>query len=252
MSIVHREIGENIYQLSSDMFSLSTEPGSASRNAYLVKGEKRAILFDLSLEEPGLFEYAESLAGVPVHLVLSHGHVDHIYHLNERDSVWLHPGDTKLLLHGTVFQRRVRPCPQMNYLFDGDIIDLGDRVLKVIHIPGHTDGSILFWDERTGTLLSGDTVARRLLYGLHGFVPFTDFCSYLSELKNLPICQIYSAHDRCALPPEHIDFMIESLSPDSLAAAKQTRIPFIGRYLKLTKGEENNLRYFDLAALVRT
>ena len=78
MSIVHRELAEGIIQLSSDNFPLSIEPGSASRNAYLVIGDSSALLFDLSLEEAGLFEYAAGLAGLPLRLVLSHAHVDHI------------------------------------------------------------------------------------------------------------------------------------------------------------------------------
>jgi glyoxylase-like metal-dependent hydrolase (beta-lactamase superfamily II) len=43
-------------------------------------------------------------------------------------------------------------------LFDGDTIDLGDHVLKVIWTPGHTDGSMCLYDEMTKSLFSGDTV----------------------------------------------------------------------------------------------
>ena len=182
--------------------------------------------------------------------MLSHAHVDHIYHLSDQPEVWLHSDDVGLLRRGSIFQKPVRPCPRLHLLRDGEIIDLGERVLTVFHIPGHTDGSILLWDAQTGTLLSGDTVARRLLYGLHGFVPFPDFCQSLERLKHLPIRQIYSAHDRCALPPEHIDFMIEELTKD-INKAKSVRIPFLGRYLSLTVGKETDIRYFSLAALIR-
>ena len=250
MSIAHREIAKGIWQLSSDTFPLSVEPGPASRNAYLVCSSQRALLFDLSLEEEGLFAYASRLAGLPVQLVLSHAHVDHIYHLSEQPEVWIHPDDVRLLRKGSIFQKPVRPCPRLHFLRDGEIIDLGERVLTFFHIPGHTDGSILLWDAQTGTLLSGDTVARRLLYGLHGFVPFPDFCQSLERLKHLPIRQIYSAHDRCALPPGHIDFMIEELTKD-INKAKSVRIPFLGRYLSLTVGKESDIRYFSLAALIR-
>lgn len=251
MSVVSREVAAGVFQLSSDSFPLSTEPGSASRNAYLVKGAERALLFDLSLEEPELFAYAARLADAPVQLALSHAHVDHIYHLSEREEVWLHADDVGLLRRGCLFQRPVKPCPRLHFLRGGDRIALGGRTLCVIHIPGHTDGSILLWDEETGTLLSGDTAARRLLYGLHGYVPFAVFCEELKKLRKLPIRQIYSAHDRCALPPEHLDFMIESLCPEFLRKAKRISVPLLGQLIHLTRGEENKLRYFDLAALVR-
>ena len=250
MSIVHREIAKDFWQLSSDTFPLSVEPGPASRNAYLVCGSQRALLFDLSLEEEGLFAYASRLAGLPVQLVLSHAHVDHIYHLSDQPEVWLHSDDVGLLRRGSIFQKPVRPCPRLHFLRDSETIDLGNRELTVFHIPGHTDGSILLWDAKTGTLLSGDTVARRLLYGLHSFVPFPDFCRSIEKLKHLPIRKIYSAHDRCALPPEHISFMIEELTKD-INKAKSVRIPFLGRYLSLTVGNETDIRYFSLAALIR-
>lgn len=251
MSIVHREIAEGIFQLSSDTFPLSTEPGKASRNAYLVKGEEYALLFDLSLEEPELFAYASRLADKPVRLVLSHGHVDHIYHLSSCKEAWLHQGDERLLREGCVFQRPVKPCPHLHFLCDGERIELGERTLQTVHIPGHTDGSILLWDERSGLLLSGDTVARRLLYGIHSFVPFADFRQNLMQLKKLPIRQIYSVHDRCALPFDHLDLMIECLSPETLENARRITIPLLGRFIHLTAGEENSLRYFDLVALCR-
>ena len=250
MSIVHREIAKDFWQLSSDTFPLSVEPGPASRNAYLVCGSQQALLFDLSLEEEGLFAYASRLAGLPVQLVLSHAHVDHIYHLSDQPEVWLHSDDVGLLRRGSIFQKPVRPCPRLHFLRDSETIDLGNRELTVFHIPGHTDGSILLWDAQTGTLLSGDTVARRLLYGLHSFVPFPDFCRSIEKLKHLPIRKIYSAHDRCALPPEHISFMIEELTKD-INKAKSVRIPFLGRYLSLTVGNETDIRYFSLAALIR-
>ena len=250
MSIVHRELAAGIIQLSSDTFPLSTEPGSASRNAYLIIGSNSAILFDLALEETGLYEYAAELAQLPLQLVLSHAHVDHIYHLSVQKDVWLHPGDEKLLRRGCLFQKPVKPCPHLHFLHTGDQLDLGNRKLTVIHIPGHTDGSILLWDDQTGILFSGDTIARRLLYGLHSFVPFDRFCASLQKLQTLPVIQIYSSHDRCSLPPEHLDFMIRNLAPDALVHAKHIKIPFVGQCLHYSTGTETDIKYFDLAALI--
>ena len=44
-----------------------------------------------------------------------------------------------------------------SYVVDGDVIDLGDRRLEVLHVPGHTPGSIALWEAATGLLFSGDT-----------------------------------------------------------------------------------------------
>ena len=38
-------------------------------------------------------------------------------------------------------------------------MDLGDRAFEVVHVPGHTAGSIALWDARAGLLFTGDTAA---------------------------------------------------------------------------------------------
>ena len=48
--------------------------------------------------------------------------------------------------------------PPTATVVDGDRIDLGDRMLRVMHTPGHTEDSICLFDERDGLLFSGDTV----------------------------------------------------------------------------------------------
>ena len=39
---------------------------------------------------------------------------------------------------------------------DGDVLDLGNRVLQVLHTPGHSPGGISLWEASTQTLFSGD------------------------------------------------------------------------------------------------
>ena len=41
---------------------------------------------------------------------------------------------------------------------DGDIIDLGNRKLEVLHIPGRTPGSIALWEPGTGFLFGGESL----------------------------------------------------------------------------------------------
>jgi glyoxylase-like metal-dependent hydrolase (beta-lactamase superfamily II) len=52
----------------------------------------------------------------------------------------------------------VTPAPATRLLADGEVIDLGDRHLTVIHAPGHSPGSIALWEEASGILFSGDAV----------------------------------------------------------------------------------------------
>ncbi len=43
-------------------------------------------------------------------------------------------------------------------MWDGDIVDRGDRTFEVIHTPGHSPGGIALWEAATGVLFSGDIV----------------------------------------------------------------------------------------------
>lgn len=249
--IFHAQIGPATWLLSSDRSDPADNlrtllPGKATANSYLLKGQEYALLIDMAVDEPGLIAYAERLAGVPVHVVLTHGHPDHIYRLDGAStSVWMHPDDVFLLRDGFI-GHSVSPMPIIHSLRDGDMLQLGMRKVRIIHIPGHTPGSILLLDTLTGVLFSGDTVARRLLWGLHGSVPFSDFCRRLASLQKLPISGIYSAHDRFALPPAHIRLMLEQLSNVDESTLQPLQIPVPGRYTGHTFGNEENPAYFDL------
>lgn len=254
--LFHAEIGEGIYLISTKKCSPNDEPcsllpGKATTNSYLAVGEEKALLFDLAVDEAALGEYARDLAGKPLMLVVSHVHYDHVYNLKLYDKVWLHPGDEKLLRSRKLGMKPVRPCPKVEYLRDGETVDLGGRILDVINIPGHTKGSILLLDRKTKILLSGDTGARRLLYGVTEYVPLKDFCADLERLKQRDFDVMYSAHDRCAIPKAHIDTMLDVIKNDLPRAEKTISIPMVGKLVCISRGEETRLSYFDMAMLKR-
>jgi len=79
---------------------------------------------------------------------------------------------------------------------DGDTVDLGDRSLTVLHLPGHTPGSIALFDPADGTLFSGDVVYDDdvLLDSLTGSDPAQYACS-LRRLRELPVTVTHAGHD---------------------------------------------------------
>ena len=250
--LFHVEIAQNIY-LISDSKSGSTEngksmaPGCPTGNSYLIIGEKCAILFDLAVNQPGIWEYVKKLTDKPIKLVLSHGHYDHCYYLEQFPEVWLHPKDEFLIREGMFGMPPVSPCPILHYWNNGDMIELGNHSVEVIHIPGHTPGSILLLDKRYRILFSGDTCARRLLYGLHGVVPFESFCTSLKELQKKEFDIIYSAHDRCGIPKEYLNYMIQEIELEVPQAKTKIDLPQVGSMYYYAKGDQYTLNYFDIA-----
>ena len=79
-------------------------------------------------------------------------------------------------------------------LEDGDVIDLGDRCLEVLHVPGRSPGGIALWEAETGSLFTSD-----MLYdGEHGPAwPPDDPPSYIASLRrmgDLPVSTVYPGH----------------------------------------------------------
>ena len=94
---------------------------------------------------------------------------------------------------------------------------------------------------------AGDTVARRLLYGLTGCPPLSLFCNDLQRLQQLPIRNIYSAHDRAALPPDYPSYMSRMLQTKLSAAAETWQYPGFPLMRRLVTGDEASPDYFDAA-----
>jgi glyoxylase-like metal-dependent hydrolase (beta-lactamase superfamily II) len=80
-------------------------------------------------------------------------------------------------------------------LVEGDVIHLGDRALHVLHLPGHTPGSIGLWDPAARILFSGDTVydPPHLLDKLsHSSIP--DYRVTMRRLLALDVDRVYAGH----------------------------------------------------------
>ncbi len=247
--LFHVEVRKGIYLIADDSRvptedGRSVAPGDPTGNSYLVIGAEKALLFDLAVDHPDIRAYAEKLAKKPMMLAVSHGHGDHTYRLSSFDEVWIHPADEPLL-QGNGRHPAIDPCPKVRHLLGGDAIDLGGRVLDVIHIPGHTDGSILLYDRETRTLLGGDTFARRILYGTATFRPLQDFCRDMEKLKDLNFDVAYSAHDRCALPAAYLDFILR-LMREELPKSEEVFHFMPREMLWLLHGDPYTLDFFDI------
>jgi glyoxylase-like metal-dependent hydrolase (beta-lactamase superfamily II) len=89
----------------------------------------------------------------------------------------------------------VPAAPPTMRLDEGDVIDLGDRAFEVLHLPGHSPGSIGLWEDETGILFSGDAVYDGPLLDE---IPGADLDAYvrtMEKLHELPVEVVHAGHD---------------------------------------------------------
>ena len=151
-------------------------------NIWHVRGSERSVLFDSGLGAVSLVGQFPWLKFGKLLAVASHTHFDHIGNHHEFPDRACHRCEADILAAPTrdgtlatryaklsMFERlppdgfdadayQVQAAPATRILEQGDTLDLGDRRLNVIHVPGHSPGSIALWEEATGLLLSGDAV----------------------------------------------------------------------------------------------
>ena len=167
---------------------------------FLLTGTERALLIDSGMETHNAKELAEALTDLPLSLLNTHTDRDHTGSNAEFSEFYLHPAETvNWYNHGD---------PKGNVLpvWDGDILDLGDRPLEIIHIPGHTPGSIAILDVKHRRLFSGDTVQDG---GIFMFGPMREMHAYRCSLQRLETMvdrfdEIYPSHASCPVPPSLI------------------------------------------------
>ncbi|PID93941.1 MAG: hypothetical protein CSA95_05620 [Bacteroidetes bacterium] len=142
-------------------------------NTYLLINEhNEAILIDganyESSEDQHLLNYITDHGITLSRHLLTHAHIDHILGCRfveeqwkikpemHRDSLFLWDGAEE---SGSLFGFRFnRPSPPEVFLEDGATLSLGAMEIRVLHTPGHADGSLCYYLPQEKVLFSGDVL----------------------------------------------------------------------------------------------
>lgn len=187
-------------------------------NVWHVRGRDRDMLVDSGMGVVSLRDWVPLVSGRPLEAVASHTHFDHIGCHHEFPCRACHGAEAHLLRAPTrantfadkyvtddIFSALppepytsasygVAPAPATRLLWDGDIVDLGDRQFEVIHTPGHSPGGIALWEAATGVLISGDIIYDGELIEGTSALEQAQYAASLERLALLPVRVVHGGH----------------------------------------------------------
>jgi glyoxylase-like metal-dependent hydrolase (beta-lactamase superfamily II) len=91
--------------------------------------------------------------------------------------------------------REITPAPATTILDVGDTVDCGDRAFEVLHLPGHSPGSIGLWEAASGTLFSGDAVYDGPLLDELETSDVDQYVETMRQLRELPVRVVHGGHE---------------------------------------------------------
>lgn len=169
---------------------------------FLLEGDNKAVLIDSGANCPDAADIAKTITDKPIILLNTHGDGDHTSGTGGFSEIYMHPLD---YIHCEVNKRY--PDTSVVEIKDGDVIDLGGRPLRIIHIPGHTKGSVAVLDTRERVLYAGDSVQKGHIYM---FGEKREPGQYEHSLDKLTALKdeydyIYASHDEFLVPNDYAE-----------------------------------------------
>ncbi|HET6158479.1 MAG TPA: MBL fold metallo-hydrolase [Dongiaceae bacterium] len=202
-------------------------------NIWHVRGRDRDLLIDTGLGMASLKLAARHLFEKKLIAVATHAHYDHVGGFHEFEERVIHDAEARRVAAGNAaslygagkedallesiraagyavppelftalphaeYDPRsyaVLPAPATRTVAEGDVVDTGDRQFEVLHLPGHSPGSIGLWEAKTGILFSGDAIYDGPLLDE---LPGSDIPTYVATMKRLrqlPVSVVHAGHD---------------------------------------------------------
>jgi glyoxylase-like metal-dependent hydrolase (beta-lactamase superfamily II) len=197
----------SITKLSNGVWVIET---TDKNTMYIVEGDDKALLIDTGTKCHQLDSIVRLITQKPLYVVITHQHPDHTGNVNDFSEIYYHAADTVLLYINEPYKGKT------HFINDGDLFDLGNRKISVVWMPGHTPGSIVLVDRKSGSCFSGDAFGSGQVW--LQLKPYSTISTYIASCQRMEklmedgITKLYCGHYpfvKAALDKSYIDSMIE-------------------------------------------
>ena len=205
-------------------------------NIYVVEGKDSALIIDTGYGTGDILGYIRTITKLPLIVVNTHGHGDHVGGDKQFSKVYLHPDDfymvaprydrekqkeylTNMAKNDKSYtQKRIDslinlPAPTFIPVKEGHVFDLGGRKLEVIEVPGHTHGSIVLLDKENKILFAGDNTNSIVWLWLKDCYPLEVYLKSLEKVEKL-------SNDYNIVMPGHNTPLDKSFISDQVGCVK--------------------------------
>jgi glyoxylase-like metal-dependent hydrolase (beta-lactamase superfamily II) len=215
-----------VYKVAPGTFAIYEPHQAEEVISYLVAGKQKALLFDTGMGISDIRKLVTELTVLPVIVLNSHTHNDHVGGNWQFDTVYsmdtdfsrqnakgstadaqaeLAPGQIcgELPKGFDANSYRTKPWTITRFVHDGETIDLGNRQLEILSTPGHTPDAICLFDRANGLLFTGDTYYPAPIWLFRSETDLNAYAKSIARLAALApqVKIVIGAHNIPVAPP---------------------------------------------------
>jgi len=198
--------------------------GALQTNCYILQSNHGAIIIDPGDEPERIVRFLNDIKVEPSQIIATHTHFDHVLGV---DSIraklnvpfLIHRDDLSMLesMQNRVHQFMgfdVPPPPKVDrYLKDGDLLNVGDETIRVLHTPGHSPGSISLSGD--GYVFTGDALFNQSIGRTD--LPGGDLKTLIHSIRE----RLFKLDDATTVYPGH--------GPETTIGDEKLANPFVGK-----------------------
>lgn len=222
-----------VYEVGKGVYAIAEPYNFQEVISYLIIGTERTILFDTGMGMGNIREVVAELSGLPVMVINSHTHYDHIGGNHQFETVlavdtsytqkharegWTHDLVRQEVKHDAFCAEKlpgldtakysVKPYADKikGFLTDGDTLRLGNRTIEILQVPGHTPDCLALLDRENGYLWTGDMYYEATIWLFFDGTDLDTYASSIARFADLAtsLQAVFPAHNTPVADPAHL------------------------------------------------